>query len=123
MVTLRPRASSIAASEADAMPLPREDTTPPVTKIYRVMKNLSKRDREARQKAAPGWDDRIAECSPTLNFERTDNLKRFLPWNQNPASTCLLRRSPMRSRHGFAYFKPADSQGYPRRPGDLHKPP
>src|SRR5690554_1174375 len=45
MVTLRPRASRIAASEADAMPLPREDTTPPVTKIYRVMENLSKRDR------------------------------------------------------------------------------
>ena len=31
-------------AEADAMPLPREDTTPPVTKIYRVMENLSKRD-------------------------------------------------------------------------------
>ena len=36
-----------AASEADAMPLPREDTTPPVTKIYRVMENLSKRDQKA----------------------------------------------------------------------------
>src|SRR5690554_3364498 len=68
MVTLRPRASRIAASEADAMPLPREDTTPPVTKIYRVMENLSKRDREAWQKAAPGWDDRIAECGQWLNF-------------------------------------------------------
>jgi len=33
MVTLRPRASRMAAREAAAMPLPREDTTPPVTKI------------------------------------------------------------------------------------------
>ncbi|GKW50566.1 hypothetical protein NCCP2165_27810 [Halomonas sp. NCCP-2165] len=70
MVTLRPRASRIAASEADAMPLPSEDTTPPVTKIYRVMENLSKRDRKARQEAAPGWDDRIAECDQWLNFDR-----------------------------------------------------
>src|SRR5690348_5632674 len=36
-VTLRPRASRMDASEADAMPLPREDTTPPVTKIRGVM--------------------------------------------------------------------------------------
>src|SRR5690554_6496540 len=103
MVTLRPRASSIAASEADAMPLPREDTTPPVTKIYRVMKNLSNRDREARQKAAPGWDDRIAEGRPSLNFDRTDNLERA-----TPSTDCL---------------KPPDNQGYPRRPDALHKPP
>jgi len=34
---LRPRDSTIAASEAAAMPLPREDTTPPVTKTYFVM--------------------------------------------------------------------------------------
>src|ERR1700716_2645725 len=31
MVTLRPRDSRIAAREAAAIPLPREDTTPPVT--------------------------------------------------------------------------------------------
>src|SRR5262245_10475124 len=36
-VTLRPRDSTIAAREAAAMPLPREDTTPPVTKTYFVM--------------------------------------------------------------------------------------
>ncbi len=34
---LEPRASSTAASEAAAMPLPREDTTPPVMKMNRVM--------------------------------------------------------------------------------------
>ena len=37
MVTSRPRASKIAASEAAAMPLPSDETTPPVTNIYRVV--------------------------------------------------------------------------------------
>ncbi|GHC24111.1 hypothetical protein GCM10008094_13830 [Aidingimonas halophila] len=63
MVTFRPRASRIAASDADAMPLPREDTTPPVTKIYRVMENLSKRELWAQQETAPGWDDRVADSA------------------------------------------------------------
>jgi hypothetical protein len=38
-VTLRPRASRIAANEADAMPFPNEETTPPVTKIKRVIQD------------------------------------------------------------------------------------
>ncbi|GGB52926.1 hypothetical protein GCM10011502_27620 [Oceanisphaera marina] len=43
MVTLRPRASRMAAREPAAMPLPRDETTPPVTKIYLVvMQNLKK---------------------------------------------------------------------------------
>src|ERR1700728_780 len=37
IATLRPRASSIARSEAEAIPLPREDTTPPVTNTKRVI--------------------------------------------------------------------------------------
>lgn len=37
MVTLRPRDSRMAASEEAAMPLPNDDTTPPVIKIYFVM--------------------------------------------------------------------------------------
>ena len=37
MVTFKPRASRIAASDAAAIPLPRDDTTPPVTKIYLVV--------------------------------------------------------------------------------------
>src|SRR5690606_19930551 len=36
IVTRRPRVSRIAASEAAAMPLPSEDTTPPVTKTRGV---------------------------------------------------------------------------------------
>lgn len=37
MVTLRPRVSSSAARDAAAIPLPSEETTPPVTKTYLVM--------------------------------------------------------------------------------------
>src|SRR5438552_2052650 len=37
MLTLSPRASRMAPKEADAMPLPSEDTTPPVTKTKRLM--------------------------------------------------------------------------------------
>lgn len=37
MVTLMPRVSNNAAREAAAIPLPREDTTPPVTKTNLVM--------------------------------------------------------------------------------------
>src|SRR5690349_21475981 len=40
-VTLRPRDSRIAARDADAMPLPSEDTTPPVTKTNLVMERAS----------------------------------------------------------------------------------
>src|SRR5512139_2751122 len=37
IATLRPRASRIAPSEAAAMPLPSDDTTPPVTQMNLVM--------------------------------------------------------------------------------------
>ena len=33
MVTLMPRASSSAAKDAAAIPFPKDETTPPVTKI------------------------------------------------------------------------------------------
>src|ERR1700679_3423412 len=35
--TLKPRACSSAPSAAAAIPLPRDETTPPVTNTYRVM--------------------------------------------------------------------------------------
>src|SRR5690606_30105266 len=41
-VTLRPRDSRMAASDAEAMPLPREDTTPPVTNTNLVMTRASR---------------------------------------------------------------------------------
>jgi len=37
MVTFKPRASRIAARDAEAMPLPKEDTTPPVMKTNFVI--------------------------------------------------------------------------------------
>jgi hypothetical protein len=37
IVTFKPRASRIAAKDAAAIPLPKEETTPPVTNIYRVV--------------------------------------------------------------------------------------
>ncbi len=37
MVTRNPRASSSAAKDADAIPLPSDDTTPPVIKMSLVM--------------------------------------------------------------------------------------
>ena len=46
MVTLRPLASSTAPSEAAAIPLPKEETTPPVTKIKRVIMTLQRSQKE-----------------------------------------------------------------------------
>src|ERR1700710_1495545 len=43
MVTLRPRDSRIAAREAAAIPLPREDTTPPVTNTNLVIADGAER--------------------------------------------------------------------------------
>ena len=37
MVTFRPRDSNKAAKDAAAMPLPKDDTTPPVTNTYFVI--------------------------------------------------------------------------------------
>jgi hypothetical protein len=48
-VTLRPRDSRSAASDADAMPLPNEDTTPPVTKTNLVISR------------AGAWHSRLVE--------------------------------------------------------------
>src|SRR5690606_7293710 len=47
MVTRRPRDSRMAASEAAAMPLPREETTPPVTNTYLVIVKLHARGNRA----------------------------------------------------------------------------
>jgi hypothetical protein len=42
MVMLKPLASSTAPSEAAEMPFPNEETTPPVTKIKRVIETLQR---------------------------------------------------------------------------------
>ena len=45
-LTCTRRACSTAASDDVRMPLPRDETTPPVTKMYRVM--MTRRDPNAR---------------------------------------------------------------------------
>ena len=40
MVTLKPRACKSLANEAEMIPLPKEDVTPPVTKIYFVLLDM-----------------------------------------------------------------------------------
>src|SRR5450759_3465434 len=52
IVTFSPRDSRMAASEAAAMPFPREETTPPVIKMYLVM-------RVPGQKFFVGHDDTV----------------------------------------------------------------
>ncbi len=42
MLIVRPRASSIAPRQAEVMPLPSEDTTPPVMNTYDVIEEPDK---------------------------------------------------------------------------------
>src|SRR5829696_2034567 len=58
-VTLRPRDSRIAAREAEAIPLPREDTTPPVTKTNLVMSGRKLSFREVVKRDYM-WPPRLA---------------------------------------------------------------
>jgi hypothetical protein len=53
MVTVRPRDSRIAARDAAAIPFPREDTTPPVTNTYLVIRDLFKRKMSALKSNKP----------------------------------------------------------------------
>src|SRR5690606_27896465 len=79
-VTLRPRASRMAASDAAAMPLPSEDTTPPVTKIRGVMpddpqemrilagrRDAGERSTHRRRDGDPPW-----HVSATAPYSRID---------------------------------------------------
>src|SRR3984893_2078566 len=56
-VTFRPRDSRIAAREAAAIPLPREDTTPPVTNTYLVIARCS-REKRIIPERSPGTQSR-----------------------------------------------------------------
>src|SRR3954453_6980006 len=78
-VTLRPRDSRIAAREAEAIPLPREDTAPPVTKTNLVMsigrllsREVVKRDyKEGPTPARPqGHSARRGCCAATSVLQR-----------------------------------------------------
>src|SRR5690606_37365931 len=62
MVTLRPRDSSTAPREAEAMPFPNEETTPPVTKIKRVIWALARYVRRKIYRGKSGLSGGTIEC-------------------------------------------------------------
>src|SRR3954468_10732379 len=80
LVTRMPRDSRIAARDAAAMPLPREETTPPVTKTYlaiyleRVGMEESTRKTAAPQSLPPAdrsftTHSRLMNHSPTRIYQ------------------------------------------------------
>src|SRR6187551_1154089 len=96
IVTRRPRASRIAAREAAAMPLPSEETTPPVTKMSRVMgepaagkphftgwRPAPRASREKGAKRPPGrhtgrpFPATIAQAAVLLDLRRAFGLEAF----------------------------------------------
>src|SRR5882724_4212799 len=64
MAILRPRASRIAPREAAAMPLPNEDTTPPVTNTKRVITIFE--GFPSQRRAAEKADERRADKLPQV---------------------------------------------------------
>src|SRR5690348_7608193 len=72
MVTLRPRASRMAPREAEAMPFPNEETTPPVTNTNWVIWN----SRCGAGTALRNREDRLPE-SAGLKKHRTLNRGYF----------------------------------------------
>jgi hypothetical protein len=78
----------MAASDADAIPLPKEETTPPVTNIYRVIEKpkvckkeqqLSKADGDKRSKMHPlrGVRFIFQDGAPVYPKEVGGSMKRF----------------------------------------------
>src|SRR5579859_3703166 len=74
MLILSPRASRIAPNEADAIPLPSEDTTPPVTNTNRVIGTAKLLNRvkkhaisTAKQEFEIRREFRIPECARPHN--------------------------------------------------------
>tara|TARA_B100001113_G_scaffold335145_1_gene314424 strand:+ start:158 stop:439 length:282 start_codon:yes stop_codon:yes gene_type:complete len=60
----------MAARDAEAMPFPKEETTPPVTKIKRVIEGPQKRDLEVKTEGqAPPW--RLPEPSLKMGGQNT----------------------------------------------------
>src|SRR6267378_2227064 len=77
IATLRPRASRIAPSEAEAMPLPNEDTTPPVTNTKRVIcKSGSSRRTRSRPQIGATTTGQQVSTSARTNVGRVRRLSR-----------------------------------------------
>src|SRR5215469_13331614 len=72
MVTLRPRASRMAPREAEAMPFPNEETTPPVTNTNWVIWN----SRCGAGTALRNREDRLSEAG---GFQKCDVSQTRIP--------------------------------------------
>src|SRR3990170_1024718 len=96
LVTRMPRDSRIAARDAAAMPLPREETTPPVTKTYlviyrgRVGMEEFTRDRAAAQTRFP----------PRARVITIDPHIASLPRGRHRKPDSRPRRAPRTGRAG-----------------------
>jgi hypothetical protein len=102
---LKPRACSSAPSDAAERPLPREETTPPVIKMNRVMDFHCRDDSAAAQsKATPAKTSRASRGAKNLRAETTPLLSRGqrppidgtrpLPSNTTPFLSSEERPSP-----------------------------
>src|SRR5690348_8916659 len=82
MATLRPRASRIAPSEAAAMPLPNEDTTPPVTNTNRVIvkSGLSRREECGLRPMNQSMDDGRADYHKIAGSDFTPRIHALRPY-------------------------------------------
>jgi hypothetical protein len=78
MVTLMPRDSSIAPKLAAAMPLPREETTPPVTNTYLVIKlTLQKTVYKAVYNYLDG--NKFYRKGSTITINQKASVQKFSP--------------------------------------------
>src|ERR1700732_424819 len=91
MLTLSPRASRMAPRDADAMPLPSEETTPPVTKTNRVMMG----HRRLKEPSARHSNSRERKQSHMGQWEFDGNSGYHIRpcATISPARQCLLLRA------------------------------
>src|SRR5450755_4490690 len=83
---LRPRASSIAPSEAEARPLPREETTPPVTNTNLVMLGHRRFSEQPNRAANPSGPESLADVREKKIIRREIRLADCLAVNNQHAT-------------------------------------
>src|SRR5881275_938254 len=91
-VTCRPRASSSAPSEADARPLPSDETTPPVTKMNLVLLPCTDVLRLSTSAAAALS---VREFPGTLQVLGSIYLKRWGHGRHHPDSEAAFERAEL----------------------------
>ena len=108
MVTLRPRDSRIAAREAAAIPLPREDTTPPVTNTNLVIAEGA--ERHAREIEIIPQTTLVPACAGTV----VDSAKAAMLQARNSSMQQRLHHLVHRAgrRRGMLHRKEV-AAGYP----------